>query len=163
MRTMTFGAIALLRRSSPISHVTSLRFLSVGAVPMKRIKMLVVPAALSAIVGVAGCNGHETYETGMPIIDRWASPGVVMEPGTVQYADPPKLEQPKADPPPAPAPPSKLIRPNDGKAVPPNPGLVVPSPPKTSEVSAPTLYGPNVGNDDPFFEDEAGYTPVPGY
>jgi hypothetical protein len=128
---------------------------------MKRIKMLLLPAALSAIVSVAGCNGHDTYETGMPIIDRWASPGVVMESGTVEYADPPKTEQPP--PAPAPDPPSELIRPGDTEKKDSKPGLKLPTLPKTSEVSAPALYGPNQGNDDPFFEDEAGYTPVPGY
>jgi hypothetical protein len=127
---------------------------------MKRIKKLIVPAALFAIAGVSGCNGDGSYQTGMPVIDRWVSPGSNMEAGTLEYVDSPQNNRP----PPVPAPdlPSELIRPDAARTKDARPRLNLPALPGTSEVSAPALYGPYEANDDPFFEDEAGYTPMPG-
>lgn len=138
----------------------SLRLLSVGAFTMKRIKKLIVPAALFAIAGVSGCNGHGSYETGLPVIDRWISPGAMMEPGVLEYADPPNNTRPP--PVPAPDPPSDLLRPGNGNRDEPKPRLILPTLPKTSEVSAPGRDDAFDVLDAPFVEDEVGYTPVPG-
>ncbi|MBT4865220.1 MAG: hypothetical protein HON53_08895 [Planctomycetaceae bacterium] len=139
---------------------------------MKRIKLSLVSAALLAVVGIAGCNGHGSCHTGLPIIDRWLSPGVAMESGTMEYMEAGTLEYvnppQNGQPPPAPAPdpPSELLPPAKDKTKKPEPKLILPKLPKTTDVSAPVPYN-GLGYDgyesesDSFFEDESGHTPLP--
>ena len=94
----------------------------------------------------------------MPIIDRWISPGAVMEFGPLEYAEPPNGNQ--LTPVPAPAPPSVPLRPKTGNANEPQPSLILPTLPKTSKLPEPTRYNTLKALDDLFFEDEAGFIPA---
>lgn len=82
-----------------------------------------------------------------------------MEVGTLEYVVPSQDNRPP--PVPAPDPPSALLRLDEENTNESNSNLILPALPNTSEVSAPSFYNPSEPQDDPFFDDEAGYTPVP--